>query len=89
MKIVISREVGPDISRKPVYNRRNYDFYKSSHDTHTKASRWHPTQSRSHIQVDIFPKKLKGSAHEGHAIDTRCQNVNTMCANLVAKSSRL
>ena len=89
MKILISREVGPDISRKPVYNRRNFDSYRRAHDKHTKASRLHPTQSRSHIQVDIFPKKLIGRAHEGHAIDTQCQNVNTMCAKLVAKASRL
>ena len=89
VKMLISWEESPEKSRKPFYSRRNYNSYRRSYDTNTKASRWHPTHSRSQFQIDIFPKKLTGRAHEGHAIDTQCQTVNTICANLVAKASRL
>jgi len=89
VKMFISWEESPEKSRKLFYSRRNYDSYRRSYDTNTTASQWHPTHSRSHIQVDIFPKKLTGRAHEGHAMDTQCQTVNTICANLVAKASRL
>ena len=88
-KFLFREKLAPISVENKFTTEKNYDSHRRSHDTHTKASRWHPTQSRSHIQVDIFPKKLKGSAHEGHAIDTRCQNVNAMCANLVAKASGL
>jgi len=47
------------------------------------------TITKSHLSWYFPPKKLTGREHEGHPMDTQCQNVNTMCANLVAKSSRL
>jgi len=68
VKMFISWEESPEKSRKPFYSRRNYDSYRRSYDTNTKASRWHPTHSRSHIQVDIFPKKLTRRSCDGYTV---------------------